>query len=479
MADPRNWLCNLFCLFALLACLVLSASAGAQVIDVGDDGNGGADDLPNTVGSAGQSGVFIDADGVLKYRYVADPTGRLTQRKLAEARFTLNKDVAKPSKLRKISLNRLEAALAERLKQNGRPTSEMQYLAGLQRLQYVFYYPQTRDIVIAGPAEGWGENLAGRTIGIHSGRPVLELQDLIVALRAYPADGRKVGAVTCSIDPTAEGLQRLQKFMSSLRPQPTQRWAQYAATGMSKSLGLQTITIGGISPKTHFAEVLVEADYRMKLIGIGIERPQVKLVSYVERANAATVARNAMQRWYFVPDYECVRVAEDKLAMQLVGDGVKLVGEDEVVQADGSRVAAGGRSRASQQFVDNFTAVYPELAAKLPVYAQLRNCIDMLVAAAFIQQQDYYGKAGWEMSLLGSEEALPVEVHNPPKQVKTTVNIIWKGRRLMTPLGGGVQIIPTKALDSGVLQRDEDGKVAAQRDAIKVDSLPAGQWWWD
>jgi len=81
--------------------------------------------------------------------------------------------------------------------------------------------------------------------------------------------------------------------------------------------------------------------------------------------------------------------------------------------------------------------------------------------------------------LLGSEEALPVEVHNPPKQVKTTVNIIWKGRRLMTPLGGGVQIIPTKALDSGVLQRDEDGKVAAQRDAIKVDSLPAGQWWWD
>ena len=40
-------------------------------------------------------------------------------------------------------------------------------------------------------------------------------------------------------------------------------------------------------PKTHFAQVLVEADYRMKLIGIGLEQPPVRMVSYVDRANPA------------------------------------------------------------------------------------------------------------------------------------------------------------------------------------------------
>ena len=79
---------------------------------------------------------------------------------------------------------------------------------------------------------------------------------------------------------------------------------------------MQMITVGGVSAKTHFAQVLVEADYRMKLIGIGLEQPPVRLKSYVARANPSQVGRNALQRWYFVPDYQCVRVSED-----CTGDG--------------------------------------------------------------------------------------------------------------------------------------------------------------
>jgi hypothetical protein len=64
----------------------------------------------------------------------------------------------------------------------------------------------------------------------------------------------------------------------------------------------------------------------MKLIGIGLEDPPVRLRSYVERANPSQIARNALQRWYFMPEYKCVKVSDDALAMQQVGDGVKLVG---------------------------------------------------------------------------------------------------------------------------------------------------------
>ena len=97
-----------------------------------------------------------------------------------------------------------------------------------------------------------------------------------------------------------------------------------------------------------------------------------------------------------MPDYEAVRTSDDGLAMQLVGHGVKLVNASELVQVDGSRVELKNKSsRASMAFVLSFTKLYPELARRSPVYAQLRNLIDMSIAAAFIQDQDYYGQIDW------------------------------------------------------------------------------------
>ena len=223
---------------------------------------------------------------------------------------------------------------------------------------------------------------------------------------------------------------------------------------------------------------MVEADYRMKLIGIGLERPPVRLVSYVDRAKPSDVGRNALQRWFFVPDYQCVRVSEDNLAMELVGDGVKLIGEDEMVTASGQRQTAGRANKASQAFVMGFTKRYPELAERSPVYAELRNLIDVAIAVAYIQQQDYYTKAGWKMEFFGSEKAFPVETYDIPKTVESAVNAIWKGQTLMTPIGGGVQIQPSEALESDRLLTDQKGKVAKLRETV-APKLAKGQWWWD
>ena len=68
---------------------------------------------------------------------------------------------------------------------------------------------------------------------------------------------------------------------------------RFIVDGLRTSLGLQKVSIRGISPNTHFAKVMVEADYRMKLIGIGLERPPIQLTSYVDRASPSTVGRNA------------------------------------------------------------------------------------------------------------------------------------------------------------------------------------------
>jgi len=427
----------------------------------------------------GQSGVIVDAEGVLRIRTVADATGQLARRRQAEARAVLEADLARPSPLRKVALNRLEQALGERLAAGAGPTDEMRYLAGLTRIQYVFFYPETNDLVIAGPAEGYMLDLTGRPIGLASGRSILELQDLVVALRAFGPDGRRTQVIRVSIDPTQEGLARMQQFLQQVGgralPADTSRLVQ----GLRESLGLQQVRINGVSPQTHFAQVLVEADYRMKLIGIGLERPPVKIVSYVERANPSAVARNALQRWYFVPNYESVRVSDNGLAMELVGEGVQLVGADELVRADGTRVATGQDDRASKAFVDSFTQRYPELARHSPVYAQLRNLIDMAIVAAFIQQQDYYSRSGWALGVLGDEQAVSVETYEVPRQVETAVNALWKGRTLMTPIGGGVHIQAAQALSAGNLLPDEGGKVQQLHQSVDVRQLGDGRWWWD
>ncbi len=468
-------------LFSLLAVagmlLAFSPTAYAQFGGGGFGGGGqGGGFGGGGQGGQGGAGVVINPQGVLKVQHFDI---RLTQKRIQEARQILNPNVVRQSELRKVSLTRLEAEIARRLEAGEGVSDDMRYLAGLTSIDYVFFYPESGDIVIAGPAEGYAVDPSGRPVGVTSGRAVLELQDLIVALRSFGPAGKKAKTVGVSIDPTQEGLQRMQQYMVRAAPSLTPRTTKLFVDGLQKSLGQQVVTVAGISPKTHFAQVLVEADYRMKLIGIGLEKPPVGIRTYIAAASPSSVNRNAMARWYFTPNYECVRVSDDNLAMQLVGDGVKLVGADELVQADGTRVGNGVVDTASKAFQQSFTAKYPQLASQVPVYAQMRNLIDMLIAAAFIQEKDYYSQASWDLGLLGNEKVLSVEVYPEPKTVDTAVNAVWKGNSLMTPIGGGVDIQPLTALSSPNLLQDEGHAVRKTRQRTTIEGLQARQWWWD
>lgn len=445
----------------------------------GQGGGGGFGGGGGGFGGAGGggAGVIISPEGVLQVRAI-DP--RLTLKRVAAAREQLNPEVARPSKLRKVSLTRLEEEVASRLEQGLPLTEDMKYLAGMTRIQNVFVYPNTGEIVIAGPAEGYAVDPSGRPIGVVTGRAVLELQDLLVALRSFAPAGNKAQVISVSIDPTRQGLQAMQQFLAQVGRQGlTPRQTPQLVRGMQQALGLQTVTIQGISPRTHFAQVLVEADYRMKLIGIGLERPAVKITSYVSKATPASVSRNAMQRWYFTPNYECVRASEDGMAMQLEGNGVKLIGADELVRADGTRVNSNVADAAGKAFTKSFTAQYGNLAARSPVYAQLRNLIDMSIAAAYIQQQDFYGQVGWDLGCFGREDKLPLDRYMAPKQVETAVNAIWKGNTLMTPIGGGVNIQPLQAISADHVMADAAGDVFQLREELDPRRQAIRNWWWD
>jgi hypothetical protein len=158
---------------------------------------------------------------------------------------------------------------------------------------------------------------------------------------------------------------------------------------------------------------------------------------------------------------------------------VQLLAEDKLVGADGRLAAAGAApNRASDLFTTSFTRHYPEIAARSPVYAQLRSVIDLLIAAAFARREDFYGRTGWTMETFGDESRYPVRTHPAPQRVACVVNSVWKGNRLLTPAGGGVSIRADEALQPSLWLADDDGQLASRR--RDASEHPDGDlWWWD
>ena len=421
------------------------------------------------------AGIDVDAMGVLKIRQF-DP--RLANARLQAARQQGDRDLMRKSELRKVSLNRLEQVIAEHAKSNAQLPDDILGLAGLTAVEYVFFYPETKDIVIAGPAEGFVADPTDRFVGMETGRPTVLLEDLVTALRAYAPGHQATRLISVSIDPTQEGLNRMQQFLASVRGRVQPSDANRLAKGLKDNLGLQTVTFQGIPTSTHFARVLVEADYRMKLVGIGLEKLPVRMKSYVDRANPASVAANALERWYFQPNYDGIAVSEDGFAMKIKERGVQLVGAHERVAGGGRRVA-GRVNAASQAFCKDFTQKFNLIAERVRVYAELRQLIDVAIAAAYIQQQDFYTQADWNMPVLMDESKVPVETYTAPQQVETAVNAIWRGNTLMTPLGGGVQMQPRVALNKEHLVVDTAGTNNQVKKSANPSNLADGQWWWD
>ena len=216
----------------------------------------------------------------------------------------------------------------------------------------------------------------------------------------------------------------------------------------------------------------------MKRIAIGAEPPPIKMVTFI--AALESPQQGMLQRWWFTPDYKCVKLSADSLAAEFVGQGVQLQAEDKLIGADGSLAAAGGAkpNKASELFTLSFTRKYPEISAASQVYAQLRTLIDLAIAAALIRRHDYYAKSGWSgrraarRAAIRRRNAACAEAGSLRRQQPL------EGLRLLTPAGGGISIRPDEALDEGNLLPDEKAAVALQRLAA-CPPADAARWWWD
>ncbi len=411
-------------------------------------------------------GVSIDAQGIVKHVRV-DDLDRL-KRERAAALQAVPGDLNAQA-LRKVSLRQLEAAIAAHREQGTPLSDDIRYLAGLQRVQYVFVYPQQQDIVLAGPGEGWKLNDQGEVVGRTTGLPVLLLDDLLVALRSI--EGAQHSGISCSIDPRKEGLARLQaltKNRPALGDDPSPMMA-----AIEQALGPQTISVTGVPDTSHFARVLVAADYRMKRLAMGFEAPPISgLPSFLQMMKAAPGrAHNMMPRWWLAPDYDALLADAEGLAFEFGKASVKAMTEEHVADANGQRQAAARENPLAKKWATNMTSRYEALSAKDTIFGQLRNCMDLAVVAALIQHRNLADTCGWSMPLLLNPD-LKAERYHVPKQIDTEASTIRKGSDWIITASGGVLINPWQPLEKATTKpalADQRAKAAA----------PGTNWWWN
>ena len=384
-------------------------------------------------------GVSIDVEGV-----VAPPRDDARLRLATELRKEIREPAAEltmPVGMRMVSLKALEAACQDALAHNmGRLPEEVRFLAGLQRIQYVLVYPEENDIVLAGPGEGWKVDDLGNVVGITSGRPVLQLDDFLIALRSTEA--ARNGGITVSIDPTPEGSRRLTQLLSNKRPQGTITPA--LAAEMKEAFGPQQVTITGVPPTSHFARILTAADYHMKRIAMNIDESPVRtLPSYLEmiRGSSSREIESSTPRWWLACNYEPLATSDDELAWELRGPGVKAMTEDEVVGTDGSRKGKGTTSPKAQKWADLMTKEYDALSGRDVVFGELRNLMDLCVVGALLQKENLWAKAGLSAPLLTeSASELKTEIWHAPKKIAPEISFLRSKGGVIVSASGGVAV---------------------------------------
>ncbi len=437
--------------------------------------NGGTADIRPFPG-----GVWIDPRGVLK---LADDKVRGEESLVAPPVPTGEREpgsVRSAAKLRCVSLTRLEAAVFHAMR-DGKPlTEEMLTLAGLQRVEFVFVYPASREIVLAGPAGDWKLDQGGRLIATENGQPVVRLDDLLTLMRREREfKGKPFG---CSITPREENLATTQRVLaeSAAAPLPAgkkarEEWLEKIRTAM----GEQDIEVFGIDPTSHAARVLVEADHHMKRVGLGLADGVSGMENYLDLVAAQNEeAPVGVMRWWFATNYQGVVRNSDSTAMELRGQGVRVLSENEMLTQQGKRVATGRSDEESQQFANGFTTKFDRLAQKYPVYGELRNLFDLAVVAALIESSDLYTLAGWEPVLMLDAKHLKLPRYRTPTETETIMAHKVAGKsRIVAAASGGVLIDGGKVIES-----DVEGSDRARLDYHRErqpDNLASGVWWWD
>jgi len=291
-----------------------------------------------------------------------------------------------PKKVKAVSIN----ALQKKIKGSKTKSQSSTFLhfVGLKKIIGFIVDEKNNDLVLLGED--------------NRNQPPLYLEDFVVALRntflQYAPLKGNVYQYTypgCSIDPrpsnikqlTAVGRNILQSSKNSNK-QLIQKWKETCQQS-------QDVRVLGMPFDTHFAHVLVIADYDMKSIVDGTDRLenidnfQSLLDMSLDKASDDALNDRpmsvsfSMNRFWFYPGDNLYE--EDDGIIMIKQCPVTLLTNETYLNQNDKVVDAKGPNEDAQLFAHRFSLLYNEISDQRPIYSELSNLFRFVAIAKIIE----------------------------------------------------------------------------------------------
>ncbi|MEM7782844.1 MAG: DUF1598 domain-containing protein, partial [Planctomycetota bacterium] len=312
----------------------------------------------------------------------------------------------------------------------------------------------------------------GRIVGSESGTPVIHLEDFLVAMRS--TENARTGAgISVSIDPTPEGIQKVQSLFNQLKRTRTP-FNPNMQPNVEQAMGDQVIRLTGIPADSRFSQVMVAADYKMKRLSMGLERSPISgFPSFMELVqNAKVRSMTAAPRFWMECNYQPIAKGDDNSVWQIRGQGVKTLTEESKFDVDGKRKQAGTQNKFAQKWADSMTERFEELAEAEPAFRELRNLMDLSVVAAIIRKENLGKRVDLGMpAILGLSNAAVTPSYPVAKAVSAQCSFVRLTKSWLVSASGGVQFDPW-----GVAGETESADLSQY---TQVASNRSDNWWWN
>jgi hypothetical protein len=217
---------------------------------------------------------------------------------------------------------------------------------------------------------------------------------------------------------------------------------------------MQSITVTGIPATSHFARVIVAADFRMKRLAMNFEpAPLDGMPSFLAMLKKGGAGAGAMlPRFWLAPKYEPLRRDTDGLAWEIRGQGVRCLTEQDFLNNAGQKEHSGKSHPTAQKWADTFTQKFGELAREDSSFGQLRNMMDLAVVGALLVKERLTEKSGFQAPNLMNDQ--PLDEYAAPRSVPSQASFVMAGRKPLVSVSGGVQIYPWQVADHTEVAKD-------------------------
>ena len=285
-----------------------------------------------------------------------------------------------------VSLKALQNTLAA-CQAKGSCPNQLEKLSGITRLLGFVVDEKNHDLLLIGRAE--------------AGAPPLHLEDFVVALRAAWMRYAQIEGNTytysnpgCSIDPDPAVIGQLNAVGRRIASASSANGVETAIDAWRATCKQpQKVRVLGVPFDSHFAQVMVSADYDMKTLADGTAETKIPGLIGVsdmmlETEKEAAAARQPisvspnLNRFWFYPGPSVYDESSgvvfirqcpvELLTEQMHAVGGKIVGDQSV-------------DPFADAFRHNVTALYDELGRARPIYRELENMFRFVAVATAIK----------------------------------------------------------------------------------------------